>query len=106
VKRGYTPKYKEETGTIQAIDTDGNAQELTMVVQHVDIDPKIAKIVFDLGIEVGDWGWKHKKWIIPPDQLELVQAAARYYYGWKDGSERINHPPMGNLVYYEARYAC
>lgn len=93
--------YSKQTGTAKA--TDGT--EISIAVQHVDIDPKLAEKLFNLGEDVGDWGWKHKVWICAPFQAWKIQAAARYYYGWKEGSEQFTRLPNGQ-VRYEAIYAC
>ena len=93
--------YAETAGTIRAED----GTEFGLTVKHVDIDPEVAKIVFDAGYEVGDWHWKHKVWFCTCEaDLALVQAAARYYYGWADGTERID--VTSGSIRYEAWYAC
>lgn len=78
---------------------------ILLTVQHVDIDPDKARILFEQGSEVGDWGWKHKTWFVK-DEKEFadVQAAARFFYGWSVSSERVK-VVEGGLV-YEAWYAC
>lgn len=94
--------YSEETGTVEA--TDGT--ELTLVVQHVNIDPALAEQIFEMGVETGSWGWKEKVWYCPSEKaLQTAQSAARFYYGWSDGSETVRKAPCGGYV-YKARYAC
>lgn len=94
--------YSETTGTVVADD----GTELTLVIQHVGIDPKLAETVFDMGKETGAWGWKQKVWYCKDDQaLETAQAAARFYYGWSEGSEKVTKLPMGDYL-YKATYAC
>ena len=94
--------YSEETGILIA--DDGTRFGVT--VQHVEIDADVAQKVFASGQEIGDWHWKHKIWRnIKPENLGLVQAAARFYYGWNDNSEKIT-PNADGTFNYEAYYAC
>jgi hypothetical protein len=93
--------YSQEKGTLKA--DDGSAIGIT--IQHVNIDPKVAEQVFSRGVNVGDWYWKHKVWFCANEiDLMLVQAAARFYYGWDENSEKITE--SGSGYRYEAWYAC
>ena len=89
------------SGTLTA--TDGTVIDVT--VKHVDIDPKVAEAIFAMGIETGSRGWKHKTWRVPESALALVQAAARFYYGWSDTNEGIIRSPDGT-VFFDAFYTC
>lgn len=94
--------YSEEKGTLTA----DNGTQFGVTIQHVEIDPDVAEKVFAMGVEVGDWHWKHKVWRnIKPHNLGLVQAAARFYYGWDNNSEKITCNPDGTFN-YEAYYTC
>ncbi len=94
--------YSTETETAQAT----NGTEVIITVQHVDIDPEMARIIFDQGIEIGDWDWKHKVWHCNTVlQLAETQAAARFFYGWGEGSEKMTGNPTDRYT-YEAWYAC
>jgi hypothetical protein len=94
--------YSEERGTMTAEDDT----TFKVTIKHVDISPDVAKTVFDRGLETGDWGWKSKWWLCS-SRVELKQtiAAARYFYGWKDGSEEILKCDSGDYI-YKAHYAC
>jgi hypothetical protein len=101
-RRENEVRYTEACGTVEAED----GTEIKMTVQHVNIDPERARAIFETGHDEGDWGWKHKSWYCRDEQeLRETQAAARFYYGWKDGSEKIT--PIGTgAFWYDARYAC
>ena len=93
--------YWEESGTINI----AGGPEVTIKVQHVDIEPEVAKRLFDQGEQVGDWHWKHQIWRnVPAAVFPTVQAAARFYYGWAEGSETVTENPDGTVT-YEAYYA-
>lgn len=94
--------FEQTTHTV--FDTAGEPLEL--VVQHVDIDPKMAREIFERGTPTGTWGWKHQIWTVAT-LLELaeVQAAARFFYGWANGSEKTTALPGGRFR-FEAYYAC
>ena len=94
--------YSKTEGTVVA----ETGEQFTLIVQHVDIDPTQARILFNIGREVGDWGWKHKVWTCQDIQrLEEIRAAARFFYGWAEGTETVTSLPDGRYQ-YEARYAC
>lgn len=94
--------YKVETGTAKA----ECGTEVGITVLHVDIDPDVAREVFGRGVETGSWGWKHKVWAcVTLAELRQIQAVARYYYGWAEGSEKVTRSSDGGYV-YEASYAC
>lgn len=93
--------YSETSGVVEA----ECGTPILLTVQHVDIDPDKARILFGLGDEVGDWGWKHKTWFVESEkELEDVMAAARFFYGWDDDSEKVTVVDGG--FEYEAWYAC
>ena len=101
-RRENEVRYTESRGTVEAED----GTEINMVVQHVNIDPERAKAIFETGHDEGDWGWKHKSWYCKDEQeLKETQAAARFYYGWDDGTEKVTPLPDGRYR-YEAFYAC
>jgi hypothetical protein len=94
--------YAEEWSEVE--DETGEKQQI-VVQQHVIIDHLVAEKLFCMGERVGDWGWKHKVWRQVPDiMFPTVQAAARYYYGWAEGSEKITKNDDGTVT-YEAYYA-
>lgn len=100
-------RYTEQSGTVTADD----GTELVLTVQLVDIDTVRAHELFEQGVEQGDWGWKHKVWTVNTQaELDEVQAAARFFYGWTSNSERISKHPTGytgkTIIRYEAWYAC
>ena len=98
------PKYEVvELGVIACEQGD-----FPIIVKQVEnIDPALARQVFDEGTVVSaDWGWKKKIWFnVPADRLALVQAAARFFYGWEEGSEEIEQDKHGTFT-YKAYYAC
>ena len=79
--------------------------QIQIVVQHVAIDPFRARELFDLGEDVGDWGWRHRTWRVPLDQLAELQAAARFFYGWSESNEKSTFCPDGAVI-FEAFYTC
>lgn len=93
--------YSIETGTVEAT----NGTPVTITIQHVDISPEVASVVFDRGEEVGDWGAKHKVWFCQTiAEVRQVRAASRFYYGWHENSESVTRFMDGYI--FESRYAC
>lgn len=93
--------YAQTAGTLQA--TDGT--DIGITIQHVDIDPAVAKEIFERGVQVGDWHWKHQIWACTTlAELRQIQAAARFYYGWSENSEIITKTAVGYT--FEAWYSC
>jgi len=94
--------YQVKTGQVKADD----GTEFTMKVMHVNISPEVAREVFDRGIETGNWNWKEKVWTCANIvELRQIIAAARFYYGWKDGSEKVYQAQDGDWI-FTAYYAC
>lgn len=93
--------YHTRVGTAQA----ETGEDVQITVQHVNISPEVAEKLFAEGIEIGDWGWKHKQWICNLGELSQIQAAARFYYGWSGGSETIQHIDNDKFI-YNAWYTC
>jgi hypothetical protein len=94
--------YSNETVLAKADD----GTEIAITIKHVDIDPTMARTIFETGIETGTWGWKHKTWDCPDiSTLMAVQAAARFFYGWAEGSEKVTPHADGGYI-FEAHYAC
>jgi len=92
--------------TFEVTSSDGTQFEVK--VQRVDMDRSEAVVWFNMGVEVGAFGWKHKYWIVEEDILSDVVAAARFFYGWAPGSEKFERVTVHGeqLVRYEAYYAC
>jgi hypothetical protein len=97
--------YQKTSGTVEgevvnlATNQIIGTKEITVTVRHSDIDPDEAERIFSYGEETGNWGWKEKSWTIDPNELKKTMAAARYYYGWAPGSERIKVKANGQIVY-------
>jgi len=94
--------YSETHGTLTADD----GTQFEVVVKHVDIDPQVAATVFANGREFGDeMGWKHKIWTGRTEaELTLVQAAARFYYGWNGRNERVYRNTLAGTWAFQAWY--
>ena len=86
---------------VEVVEDEG----LTFGVMHVAIDPDVARTLFDESVDVGDWGWKHRRWTIPEELLEVYILAARYFYGWDAGSEKVTEAGDGKVT-LEAYYTC
>lgn len=100
--------YSETHGVVTA--EDGTPIEI--VVKNVNIDPGLARFVFDLGSQVGDWHWKHQVWNVtqlaqdPGIEFSVIQAAARFFYGWDGSNEKVTQDPETGVVTFEAWYCC
>ena len=93
--------YSKRNGTVET--TDGT--EIKIEIMNVDISPEVAREVFDRGVETGDWNWKEKVWSCSTiAELRQIIAAARFYYGWKEGSEKVYQ--IENGWAFKAHYAC
>ena len=86
---------------VEVVEDEG----LTFGVMHVAIDHEVARTLFDEGVDVGDWGWKHRRWTIPEELLEVYILAARFFYGWDAGSEKVTEAGDGKVT-LEAYYTC
>lgn len=93
--------YSTKSGTVQA--TDGTQIELTITT--VDIDPELARQVFDQGIVTGAYSWKEKYWECETTtELEVIIRAARFFFGLAQDSEKLVVTSRGYL--FIAKYAC
>lgn len=104
-----TKDFQAEAQVVEFVDgqfVDAGTDQVTIQVQMVDIDPDKAREIFDEGRQVGDWGWKHQIWVARGIQeLEEIRAAARFFYGWSEGSESVRSLGDGRFE-FEAWYAC
>ena len=88
------------------MNTDYSTQQITVTIQHVNMEEEKAQELFDKGKNVGDWGWKHRIWEnINPTDFPEIQKAARFFYGWGKGSEKVTFNEDGTMN-YEAWYTC
>jgi len=95
-----------EIGPIVEYDPDVHGP-LNIVVKRVDIDPDIAKTVYDTGERLPGWGLAMRWTVRNPAYLELVKRAARFFHGWADdlSNEKLTQKPDGSWV-FESSYAC
>jgi len=84
---------------------DENGTEIKVEVMNVDISPEVAEEIFRRGVETGNWSWKEKVWACSNiAELRQIIAAARFYYGWGEGSEQVYQ--VANGWAFKAHYAC
>lgn len=93
--------------------TADDGQQFGVTVKHVTgITQEEANRIFALGVETGEWGWKSKVWHnLRGSELRKVQAAARFFYGWADGTESFGIETEATAehiarYWFKAYYAC
>jgi hypothetical protein len=93
--------------------TTDDGQQFNVTVKHVTgITQEEANRIFARGVETGEWGWKSKIWHnLTGSQIEKVRAAARFFYGWGEGTESFGAEPVQNpdsikRYWFKAYYAC